>query len=183
MLDEHTRRLRFFQDGKILARRHRMQIGRSRAPAAAVFLRHLKQPAAKLYGTIEIRIERQAGLLRCLNENMTERIGIGAFGDIERALGAVKAVAQALVALGFLEIRQHVVVAPAGIAELAPVIVVGRLAPHIDHGIDRTRPANEPAARPIHPPPLHRRLWRGFVSPIETRAGQIGDAGRHAHIK
>src|SRR5574339_315641 len=35
------------------------------------------------------------------------------------------------------ENRQHVVPAPALEAELAPVIVVGGLASHIDHGVDR----------------------------------------------
>src|SRR6267378_2132632 len=34
------------------------------------------------------------------------------------------------------EERQHVVGAPAGEPELAPVIVVGGLAAHVDHGVD-----------------------------------------------
>ena len=64
VLDEHTRRLRLGHDGEILARRRWMQISRCRAPTPAVFLGHLKQPAADLRGAVEIRIERQAGLLR-----------------------------------------------------------------------------------------------------------------------
>jgi hypothetical protein len=169
--------------GEVLARRHRMQVSGCRAPAPAVFLRHLKEPAAQLHGAVEIRIERQAGLLRGLDEEMAERIRIGTLGDIERTVVAVKAVVQVLVALGPLEVRQHIVVAPAGIAELPPMIVVSRLAAHIDHGIDRARAANETAARPIHAPAFHRRLRRGFVTPVETRTGQVGDAGRHAHIE
>ena len=39
--------------------------------------------------------------------------------------------------LVLLEIGQHVVPAPAGQSKLAPMIIVGRLAPHVDHGIDR----------------------------------------------
>ena len=169
-LDQHARRLRVFHDSKILARRYGMQIGRGRAPAPAVFLSHLKEPASELHGAVEIRVERQAGLLRRLDENMAKWAGERAFGVIERAIGAVKAVVQALVALGLLEVGQHVVVAPAGIAELAPMIIVGRLPAHIDHGIDRARTAKEPAARPIHAPALHRRLRRGFVAPVEARA-------------
>src|SRR6266478_5427203 len=37
--------------------------------------------------------------------------------------------------LVLLEIRQHVVPAPAGQSKLAPMIIVGRLAPHVDHGV------------------------------------------------
>jgi hypothetical protein len=117
-----------------------MQIRRCRAPAPAVFLGHLKQPAAELRGAVEIRIERQAGLLRPLDEDIAERICVGTLGDIEWAISAMKAVVQALVAFGLLEVWQHVVVAPAGIAELAPMIVVGRLR------IDRARAADEATA-------------------------------------
>ena len=123
-----------------------MQISRCRAPTPAVFLGHLKQPAAELRGAVEIRIERQAGLLRPLDEDMAERICVGTLGDIERAISAMKAVVQALVAFGLLEVRQHVVIVPAGIAELAPMIVVRRLAAHIDHRIDRARAADEATA-------------------------------------
>ena len=80
-----------------------MQIGRGRAPALAVFLRHLEQAAADLRRAVEIRIERHAGLLRRLDERMAQRIGVGPLGDVERAVVAVEFIVQALVALGFLE--------------------------------------------------------------------------------
>src|SRR5258705_382578 len=38
--------------------------------------------------------------------------------------------------LVLLEIGQHVVPAPAGQSKLAPMIIVGRLAPHVDHAVD-----------------------------------------------
>src|SRR5690606_13711133 len=44
--------------------------------------------------------------------------------------------------LVLLEDRQHVFPAPAGQAELAPMIVVGGLAAHIDHGVDCRRSAD-----------------------------------------
>ena len=52
-----------------------------------------------------------------------------------------------VVVLGLLEIGQHVVPAPAGIAELAPAVVVGRLAAHVDHAVDRGAAAQHLAAR------------------------------------
>ena len=70
VLDEVARRLRLGEDGEVFPRRHRMQIGRRRAPAPAVFLRHLEEPAAELRGAVEIRIERQARLLRRRDEGV-----------------------------------------------------------------------------------------------------------------
>src|SRR5580658_1741241 len=37
------------------------------------------------------------------------------------------------------EVGQHVIPAPAGKAKLAPAVVVGRLAAHVDHGVDSGR--------------------------------------------
>ncbi len=137
-LDQYPGRLRLGANGEIFALGDRMQIGRGRAAALAVFLRHLKQTAAELHCAVKIGIERNPGLLRRLEEDVTQRVGVRPLGDVERPVAAVKFVVQALVALGFFEIRQHVRITPARIAELPPVIVVRRLAAHIDHGVDRT---------------------------------------------
>ena len=183
VLDHDAGRLRLGQDGEIFARRGRMQIGGRRAPARTAFLRHLKQAAAELDRAVEIRIERQAGLLRRFDEGVAQRVGVGTLGNVERPVGAVEFIVQALVALGFLEVGQNVGIAPARITELPPMIVVGRLAAHIDHGVDGTRAAEQPAARPIHAPALHRRLRRRLVAPVVSGPGELGDAGRHAHKK
>jgi hypothetical protein len=70
LVDQNAGDLRFGQDGEVFPRRRRMQIGRSRAPARAVFLRHLEETAAELRHAVEIGIERQAGLLGRLDENV-----------------------------------------------------------------------------------------------------------------
>ena len=145
---------------------------RTAAPQAPA-LCDLVATDAFLIRAVEVRIERQTCLLRRLDKDMAERIGVGTLRDIERAVFTVKAIMQALVALGLLEVRQHVVVAPAGIAELTPMIVIGRLPAHIDHGIDRARAAKEAAARPIHAPALHRHLRRGFVSGMERSTAAL----------
>ncbi len=47
--------------------------------------------------------------------------------------------------LGFAEIRQHIIPAPAGIAELVPMVVICRLPAHVDHAVashDVTRSYN-----------------------------------------
>ncbi|KTT54467.1 hypothetical protein SB7C_12330, partial [Staphylococcus epidermidis] len=53
------------------------------------------------------------------------------------------------VVLRALELGQHVGVAPAGIAERSPVVVVGAMAADVDHGIDGRRAAEALAARLI----------------------------------
>jgi hypothetical protein len=56
-------------------------------------------------------------------------------------------VGTALLVLGLLEIGQHVVIAPAGIAALAPAIVILVLAAHIQQAVDRARSAEHFSAR------------------------------------
>src|SRR4029077_2277252 len=77
-----------------------------------------------------------------------------------------------------LEIRQHVVPAPAPQAELAPVIVIGGLAAHIDHGVDRGRAADHLAARIIEAAAVETLLGLGLEAPVGARIAdgeQIAD--------
>ena len=60
---------------------------------------------------------------------------------------AVQRVLAALLVLGAAEVGQHVVEAPAGIAELAPVIEILGLAAQIEQAVDRARSAQHLAAR------------------------------------
>ena len=57
--------------------------------------------------------------------------------DAQLAAGAVKLVRAVAVVLGALEHRQHVRPRPALEPERCPVVVVARLAPHVDHRVDR----------------------------------------------
>jgi hypothetical protein len=137
VLDENARRLRRGADDEVGARRRGAQIGRGRAPVLAVLLRDLEQTATRLYRAVEIRIERNAGLLRRLEKDVAQDIGVGPLGDVERSVAAVELVVEALVALRLDEEWQHVGIAPAGIAELPPMVVVSGLTADIDHRIDR----------------------------------------------
>ena len=67
------------------------------------------------------------------------------------------------------EQRQHVVIAPAGEAELAPVIVIGGLSAHRDHGVDGGRAADHLAARIGQRPAVEPGLRLGLEHPV--RAG------------
>src|SRR5260370_22525548 len=68
-----------------------------------------------------------------------------------------------------LEIVQHVVPAPAGKAELAPMVVVRRLAAHVDHGIDGGRAADHFAARISEAAAVEPPLRLGAKTPLRPR--------------
>ena len=80
---------------------------------------------------------------------------------------AVVFVRPALLVLGLLEIGQHVVIAPAGIAALAPAIVILVLAPHIQQAVDRARTAEHFSARLEYLPAVQSRLRLGLVHPVD----------------
>ncbi len=66
------------------------------------------------------------------------------------------------------EVRQHVVIAPAGEAELTPVVVIGGLSPHRDHGVDRRRAADHLAARIGQRAAVETGLRLGLEHPVGT---------------
>ena len=68
-----------------------------------------------------------------------------------------------------LEERQHVVPAPAGEPELAPVVVVGGLAAHVDHGVDGGGAADHLAARIVEAAAVEPRLRLGLEHPVGAR--------------
>src|SRR5207248_10694799 len=67
------------------------------------------------------------------------------------------------------EKRQHIVPAPAVEPELPPMIVVRRLAAHIDHGVDRRRAADHLAAWIVQAAAVQAGLRLGLETPIRTR--------------
>ena len=74
--------------------------------------------------------------VRGFDEAVGERQDGAVVLDLERAaLAAHLGIAALHVVLGFPEVGQHVVVAPAFVAELAPVVVVDRMAPRIHHAV------------------------------------------------
>ena len=68
------------------------------------------------------------------DEGLAQLVRLALVGDAERAAGAMEIVGAALLVLGLLEIGQHVVIAPADIAELAPMVEILLLAADIDAG-------------------------------------------------
>src|SRR5689334_21531841 len=88
-------------------------------------------------------------------------------GDGKRSAGTVKFVVAPRLILGAPEIWQHVGKAPAGIAELAPMIVVLVLTANIKEPVDRARPAQHFAARLDDLAIVELGLRFGLVQPID----------------
>src|SRR5690606_11467135 len=64
----------------------------------------------------------------------------------------------ALVALGTAEIGKHLVPRPAIAAEIGPAVIVGAMAPHVEHGVDGAGAAERPAPRLVSTAPAEARL-------------------------
>ena len=166
-LEHDALRQRRGLDAQIAAVPRRAQIGPRRARPPPAPRRGLKQPGAFLGRAVEIRIVRNAGLGRGVDKGLRQRIGMPRIRHRQRPAGAMKFVGAALLVLRLLEIGQHVVKSPAGIAELAPAVVILMLAAHIEQAVDRARPAQHFSARLKHLPPVQARLRLGLVHPVD----------------
>ena len=85
------------------------------------------------------------------------------------------------VALHRLEDRQHVLPAPAAVAELGPVVVVLALAAHPHHAVDGARAAEHVSARHGNGAPAGVGLGLGGIEPVDAGAvDELGEADGHA---
>ncbi|MNN31296.1 hypothetical protein D3C81_1449830 [compost metagenome] len=118
-----------------------VQVGARGVPALAVVLGHLVPAGALLLVAIEIVVAGQAGQFGGIDEMLAERVGRAEIADVEGAGAAVQRIVvvagHAGVAFGAAEDGQDIVPRPAVAAGGGPAVVVGRAAPHIDHGVDR----------------------------------------------
>ena len=109
-----------------------------------------------------------------------KRIGMPQIGNRQRPADAMEIVGAALLIFRFLEIGQHIVIAPAAVAVLAPAIVILVLAAHVEQAVDRARSAQHLAARLKHTSPVQSRLRLGLVHPVDGFfLEQLAVADRH----
>jgi hypothetical protein len=116
---------------------------------------------------IKVVIARNTGALRRFNESLAQRMRLADVGDGKRAANAVEVIGAALLILGAPKIGQHIGKAPAGIAELPPMIVVLVLAAHIEQAVDRARSAQHFAARLDDLPVVQLGFRLGLVQPVD----------------
>jgi hypothetical protein len=130
----------------------RTQIGNGSTAPPLVAHGQLQWTHPILLGAVEIVVPPVAGLLRGGDEGVVEFVAGPQIAHVERPAGTVMRVGAALLVFGAPEIGQHVVVGPAGVAELAPQLKILALPADVNEPVDRARPAEHLAARPGRPP-------------------------------
>ena len=164
---------------KFCAAARRAEIGARRAPAPPVAGRRLVIADTLLAGAVEIVVGRDAGLDRGLDHRVAERRA-HRVRHVQRPAGAVELVGAALLVLRLLEERQHRIPVPALAAALAPAVVIGRGAAHVDHAVDRAGAAQHLAARLVEGAAVELLLRLALEHPVHLRVGEgLGVAERN----
>ena len=171
-LEQNARGQRVGDDAQIGAAGHRFQVGLRGRAARALARRRLVKAGAFLRRAVEVVVARIAALDGGFDEGECQRMLVALVRHGERAVAAVQFIGPALVCFRLAEVGKNVVVAPAGIAELAPHVEVLRLAADVDHAVDRARSAEHLAARRDHRAPGQFRLRFGFVTPVVAAVGE-----------
>ena len=177
--EDHVGHQRVGFDLEIRPAARRVEEGARRRPALAVLHRHLVVAEAFLVAVVVVLVLRIAARLGGIDEGVTKRVRLAHVGDVQQAALAAAVVAVRLKMLRLLEVGQHLLVGPAAIAELAPGVVVERLAAHIEHAVDRARATERAAARTGNAAVGHALLRLHLEIPVELLVvQQLGEAGR-----
>src|SRR3984957_12331843 len=146
-----------------------VQKGGRRTDAQAVLYRALGIRDALLDRAIVIGVARDAQAHRTRHKGFAERIPPVHGGDGEVALApAIGVLALADPPLKPLEIRQHIRIAPAAIAELRPGVEILTLAAIVDVTVDRGRAAERFATRRIDAAPAGPGTGLLLIGPVDA---------------
>ena len=144
---------------------------RAAQPLAAALVEMMK---AETLGQrpVEVVAAVEPGLARGVEKGAGEAVRLPDPLDTQLAAGAVPrpgAIGEILVAQ---EEWQHVVPRPAAVAELRPVVVVGGLAPRVDHAVDGARAADDSTAWAGDDPASAVALVDQLVVPVGRAPGE-----------
>ena len=157
----------------------RREVALGCAVALAVLVRDLVKAHTFLRGAIEVGVVRVPGLHTCVGEILAEPVGCTQVCHVEGPAPAVPIVGTALVVLGTHKVRLHILPAPARVALRGPVVVVGVLAPDVDHGVDGAGAPQHLAAWLVAAPVIQRGLRRGVEAPaVQFELGHHGQPSR-----
>src|SRR5687768_13208751 len=169
VLYQHALGLRARYDAQVAATADRLQECLGGVDADAAALRDVEIGDAVIVAAIEVGDARHAGLDRRVTDGVEDRPVQALAVNAPFAARAVRLVRAVHIILVLAEERQHVVPAPALVAELAPLVIVARLAAHVDHAVDRGAAAQHLAARIIDRAPAEPRFGFGLEAPVGAR--------------
>ena len=144
----------------------RLEVALRSAPAPTAPGVELKITCSLLGGAIEVFISRHTQRVGTLNEGLNQRVRLTNIGHPQGAAVSMKLAGAALVVLRTDEIGQHLIKAPTRVTKCRPVVVVFTLTPDINQPIDRTRPPQSFASRPINLALIHVGVWVGLELPV-----------------
>ena len=139
------------------------------APPATVAGGELEVARAFLPRPVDVVVAGNSDFFRAGDERVAHVAPHPHVADRLRTAGAVPLACPPLLVLGLDEVRQDVLERPAGVAELAPVVEVPGLAADVEQSVDRARPAEHLAPRPVEAATVERRLGLGPVAPVGGR--------------
>ena len=156
----------------------RAQEAVGRVPAHAPALVDFEEARTLVVAVVEIGAGLDAEFLRALLHRFEDLPAQALLRDLPAAAGRMHRACSGVMVFGLQKIGQDIVPRPAGIAELAPVVVVRRLTAHVDHSVDRRASAEHLAARIDEASPVEARLGRSLHHPVRARvahAVQVSD--------
>ena len=160
-------------DRQVAPVQHGAQEALGRVPADAGLLVDVEVAAALVVAAVEVVDLGDAGLGRRLAEGVEDLPADARQLDAPLAAAGVQVLEgvglERPLVLVLLEVGQHVVPGPAGIAHLPPQVVVARLAAHVDHAVDRRAAAEHAPARIVEAAAVEARLRGGLEAPVGAR--------------
>src|SRR5262245_1586416 len=160
------------------ARRFEVTARRAHAPAPADGC--LRHGDPFLIRAVVIAVAPDPDARRGLKNAVVEPAAFFAVRYHDRPLPPANGSISGPVAFDTLEDWEYVLIAPAAISELCPMVVVLALAAHPNHAIDRARPAQHAPARYGDCPPTRVGFWLGGIEPIDPRPiDKTGEADRY----
>ena len=182
VLDDEAERRAVGHEAEIAPTRCRPEKGIGRIDAPPIMDIDVVNAEPGLPRAIEIIVAAEAALAGRREECIVERPVIPRPARLERSLGGMERTIAAPAAFRLLEIGQHLAERPAGETRRGPAVIVAGIAANVDHAVDRRRPAEAAAARPVDAPPAEPRLRLGAVHPVMPRPAEhiaIGTGHRH----
>ena len=167
IVHQNLARLGVREHRQVRAVQVRGQVGLGCAAALSIDVGDLVLEAAVLLCAVVVRAARHALVFAGLQKGLVQLAWRTQVHHVQRPALAVKVVADVFVVLPADEMRQHVAVAPAHIAQAGPVVVVRRIAAHIQHGVDRAGATEGPPARLVAAAAVHLRVALAFQAVVQ----------------
>ena len=165
ILDDNAQDLRAGPNREIWAIAGRAEIGLGGRRTHDIALRQLIVANALRRLAGQVFIAWNADRLGRVEIGLADRQRRGGARDPERTALPVPAVIEAIVVLSLAEIREHILVAPAGTSGLAPLVIVQRMAAGVDLGVDSRAAAQHPGLSETDPHVVHVPLRHGGPTP------------------